>query len=69
MSLTLSEAELFELTGYKQTSKQIQVLRSRGVDPIRKPDNTLAVMREWVVIIGNNQKIEHRRPQLKEIRK
>ena len=69
MNLTLSKDELIELTGYKQTKMQIKVLRSRGVEPIRKPDNTLAVMREWVVNIGNKNRTEFQRPQLKEIRK
>ena len=63
----LSAKELIELTGYRQPSKQIAALRSRGIEPIHKPDNSLSVLWKWVENIGNNKAIEQR-PKLRSIK-
>lgn len=68
MSITLTPDELFEVTGYRQPKKQLEALRKRGIEPIVKPDNSLAVLREWIVVIGTKSKIEAARPQLRAIK-
>ncbi len=59
----LSQTDLIEITGYKIPSKQIQVLRRYGIEPIRRPDNTLTVLWSWMEKVNN--KTEAPRPKLK----
>jgi hypothetical protein len=64
----LSQTDLIEITGYKIPSKQIQVLRKRGIEPIHRPDNTLCVLWKWVENMNEGRKIEPPRPQLRPIK-
>ena len=45
-SLTLSEEELFEITGYRRGHEQLQWLKQYGVLAKRRPDGTMSVARE-----------------------
>lgn len=64
----LSQTDLIEITGYKIPSKQIQVLRRRGIEPIRRPDNTLTVLWQWIENINTGNKNEEARPKLRPIK-
>ena len=69
MSLNLvTQEELVQLTGYKLASKQVEVLRKLGITAVRRPDNTLSVLREWIVNINSGVKPEPPRPQLRKIK-
>jgi hypothetical protein len=59
----LSQEDLVQITGYKVPSKQIQVLRRHGVEPIRRPDNTLCVLWSWIEKV--NSKPEAPKPKLR----
>ena len=69
MSLDIvTQEELVQLTGYKLASKQFEVLRKLGVIAIKRPDNTLSVLREWIVNINSGVKPKPPHPQLRKIK-
>ncbi len=66
MMLELTQQELRQITGYRQSQKQLEVLRSLGVPARLRPDNTVLVLRMHMthpVALATE-----RRPQLKSAR-
>jgi hypothetical protein len=51
-SLTLTENEIFEATGYKQSTKQLTVLQRAGIPVDRRPDGSVRVWRHHIVGVG-----------------
>lgn len=51
MTLTLSPAEIYELTGKVQPAAQLRRLRAMGIRAYRSdnPDRPVCVCREWLV--------------------
>nr|WP_198982705.1 DUF4224 domain-containing protein [Herbaspirillum sp. ASV7] len=47
-SLTLTEEEIFEITGYRRPSAQLRALEEMGIPARRRPDNTVMVLRVYV---------------------
>jgi hypothetical protein len=45
LSITLTEAEIFEITGYKQRTKQREFFLRLGVPALPKRDGTLSIAR------------------------
>jgi hypothetical protein len=43
--LTLDADELYEITGYRIPSKQLEVMRSLGIPARMRPDNSVLVLR------------------------
>lgn len=43
--LELSTSEVNRITGYTRPTKQLQVLKFLGVPALRRPDNTVLVLR------------------------
>lgn len=43
--LELSMIEVSRITGYTRPTKQLEVLKSLGVPALRRPDNTVLVLR------------------------
>ncbi|ATF84602.1 DUF4224 domain-containing protein [Burkholderia gladioli] len=70
-SLTLSEQEIVEATGYRQPCRQLQALTRAGIPADRRPDGSVRVWRHH--IFGGVERREERpprkRPQLKSDRK
>ena len=46
MSLTLSQDEIFELTGYRRTGKQMRALTAMNISYYLTPNNKLIVLRK-----------------------
>lgn len=49
LGLALSPAEIFNLTHYKRPAEQIRVLGELGIPAKRRHDNTVCVLRAYVV--------------------
>ena len=47
----LTEAELFELTGYKLPSKQMNVLKSMGIRYTIRRDGHIRTTRDWLNMV------------------
>ncbi|ACR29190.1 DUF4224 domain-containing protein [Burkholderia glumae] len=65
-SLTLSEQEIVEATGYRQPCRQLQALMRAGIPADRRPDGSVRVWRHHIagISIPKNQERSRRRPQL-----
>lgn len=69
MSLTLTEEEIVEATGYKQPSRQLAVLLKAGIPADRRPDGTVRVWRHHITGIPTAKPQEQRRePKLRSDR-
>lgn len=64
--LELTAEELQRITGYRQSQKQIEVLRSLGVPALLRPDNTVLVLRMHMTHPA--AMAAERRPQLRSAR-
>lgn len=63
--LTLSPAELREITGKRRSDAQARVLEHMGVHYSTRPDGTLAVLRVVAeMALGGTGRIERSEPQL-----
>jgi hypothetical protein len=65
--LTLTEAELFELTHYQRPASQLRFLKEIGIPAKKRPDNTVLVMRMHLVTQASND--VQSGPKLKSARK
>jgi hypothetical protein len=64
-SLTLSEKEIIEATGYKQAARQLQALARAGIPADRRPDGSVRVWRHHLTGIAEPKPQKtRRRPQL-----
>jgi len=69
-SLTLTESEIVEATGYKQAFKQLSALKRAGIIADRRPDGSVRVWRHHVAGIGvQKAEVQRREPKLKSDRK
>lgn len=70
MSLTLTEAEIIEATGYRQPCRQLDALLRAGIPADRRPDGSVRVWRHHVTGAAAAQPQQRRRePKLKSDRK
>jgi hypothetical protein len=69
-SLTLTESEIIEATGYRQPMRQLIVLAKAGIPADRRADGSVRVWRHQVFgsAVMNSTKTQ-REPQLKSDRK
>jgi hypothetical protein len=64
-SLTLSEEEIIEATGYKQPVRQLEALARAGIPADRRPDGSVRVWRHHITGIAEpKQQKSRKRPQL-----
>jgi len=64
--LTLTEAEIFEITGYRRPTEQIGWFRRLGVPAARRADGTVSVAREhYLGLAPRSPGMPKSRPQLK----
>ena len=64
--LTLTEAEIFEITGYRRPTAQIDWFRRLGVPAARRADGTVRVAREhYLGLAPRSPAMPKSRPQLK----
>lgn len=64
-ALTLSEKEIIEATGYKQATRQLEVLALAGVPADRRPNGSVRVWRHHLTGIAEPKPRKARkRPQL-----
>ncbi len=69
-SLTLTESEIVEATGYKQPVKQLSALKRAGIIADRRPDGSVRVWRHHIAGIGMSKAAPQRHePKLKSDRK
>jgi hypothetical protein len=68
--LTLSQEELFEITGYRAARLQLKVLQEKGLPAFMRPDNTVSLGRVhyklWLT--EQNKKPKTEGPQLRPIK-
>ncbi len=64
--LEMTKEEIARITGYRQSQKQLEVLRSLGVPARLRPDNTVLVLRMHLTHPATLT--TERRPQLKSAR-
>ncbi|WDZ97931.1 DUF4224 domain-containing protein [Herbaspirillum sp. WKF16] len=68
--LTLSEAEIIEITGYHRPKFQLQRLQEMGIPAHRRPDNTVMVLRVYATTRPATAAApEKQEPKLRLIRK
>lgn len=58
--LTLTGVELYDLTHKKRPAAQVRALRSMGLEHRRRPDGTVAVLREHVFELMGGKKAAKR---------
>ncbi|WP_323120027.1 DUF4224 domain-containing protein [Burkholderia alba] len=64
-SLTLTEREIVEATGYRQPYRQLQALQSAGIPADRRPDGSVRVWRHHLTGRPSAERKLHReRPRL-----
>lgn len=64
-SLTLTEQEIIEATGYKQPSRQLDALARAGIPADRRPDGSVRVWRHHIAgTTAKKPDRARRRPQL-----
>ncbi len=69
-SLTLTEEEIVEATGYKQPCRQLAALLRAGIPADRRPDGSVRVWRHHITGAGAAKTQERRRePKLKSDRR
>lgn len=68
-SLTLTEEEIVEATGYRMHSKQLASLKKAGIPCDQRPDGTVRVWRHHVFGTPAAPRKERLRPQLSSDRK
>ncbi|WP_224029541.1 DUF4224 domain-containing protein [Paraburkholderia caribensis] len=68
-SLTLTEQEIIEATGYRRHTKQLAALRKAGIPCDQRPDGTVRVWRHHVFGTSIAPQKERPRPQLRSDRK
>lgn len=70
-SLTLTEAEIVEATGYRQPCRQLSALQRAGIPADRRPDGSVRVWRHHITGIASPAAHQPRRrePKLKSDRK
>jgi hypothetical protein len=69
-SLTLTESEIVEATGYRQPIKQLAALQRAGIPADRRPDGSVRVWRHHITGVGAaKQSPQRREPKLKSDRK
>jgi Domain of unknown function (DUF4224) len=67
--LTLTEAEIFEVTGYRRPAEQMTWFRNFGIPAARRADGTVSVARDHY--LGHARRpstVPESRPQLKSDR-
>jgi hypothetical protein len=69
LSLTLTEEEIIEATGYRMHSKQLGALQKAGIPCDQRPDGTVRVWRHHLYGTGAAPRKERARPQLNSDRK
>ncbi|MEJ2767590.1 DUF4224 domain-containing protein [Mycetohabitans sp. B46] len=62
-SLTLTEQEIIEATGYRQPCRQLAALQKAGIPADRRPDGSVRVWRHHITGIAQPSK-QRKRPQL-----
>ncbi|WP_186087905.1 DUF4224 domain-containing protein [Burkholderia gladioli] len=68
-SLTLTEHEIIEATGYRQPARQLSTLLKAGIPADRRPDGTVRVWRHHIAgTPGALSTKERPRPKLKSDR-
>ncbi|MDR3386858.1 MAG: DUF4224 domain-containing protein [Rudaea sp.] len=66
--IELTDEELVRMTGYRRPGKQIETLKSLGIPALRRPDNTVLVMRVHCIYpVGSPERAANDRPKLKSI--
>ena len=66
--LTLTEAELYDLTHKKRSAAQVRALRGMGIEHRQRPDGTVAVLREHVLeVLAGKGLAQHKAPKRAEI--
>lgn len=70
-SLTLSQQEIIEATGYKRAAEQLVALLKAGIPADRRPDGSVRVWRHHIagVSVPKQQRAPRRRPELASDRK
>lgn len=69
MTLTLTPAELTEVTGYRRAAEQLAYFRRLGVPAHRRPDGTVSVVRQHLLDLQRRAETSSApRPQLKSSR-
>jgi hypothetical protein len=70
-SLTLTEDEIIEATGYRQPCRQLDSLRRAGIPADRRPDGSVRVWRHHITGIATQtaDKPRRREPTLKSDRR
>ncbi|MFC4431459.1 DUF4224 domain-containing protein [Cupriavidus respiraculi] len=70
-SLTLSQEEIIEATGYRRAAEQLLALQKAGIPADRRPDGSVRVWRHHIAGVGapKQQKAPRRRPELASDRK
>jgi hypothetical protein len=64
-SLTLTEEEIIEATGYKQPVRQLDALARAGIPADRRPDGSVRVWRHHITGVATKKpERTRRRPQL-----
>ncbi|WP_084152373.1 DUF4224 domain-containing protein [Burkholderia sp. A1] len=68
-SLTLTEQEIIEATGYRQPARQLSTLLKAGIPADRRPDGTVRVWRHHIAGISSIPFVKERpHPKLKSDR-
>lgn len=68
-SLTLTEQEIIEATGYRQPARQLSTLLKAGIPADRRPDGTVRVWRHHIAGISSTPFVKERpHPKLKSDR-
>jgi len=68
-SLTLTEEEIVEATGYRQHRRQLEVLRRAGIPADQRPDGSVRVWRHHLAGTAPKPERPKPRPQLASDRK
>jgi len=63
-SLTLTEEEIIEATGYRQHCRQLDVLRRAGIPADQRPDGSVRVWRHHLAGTAPKQERQKARPKL-----
>ncbi|MDR5784108.1 DUF4224 domain-containing protein [Caballeronia sp. LZ065] len=63
-SLTLTEQEIVEATGYRQPIRQMEALARAGIPADRRPDGSVRVWRHHITGAAPKNERSRRRPQL-----
>lgn len=67
-SLSLTEQELVQITGYSRPTNQLKILQSLGIPARCRPDNTILVLRMHMIHPASIPTATNA-PKLKSIRK